>query len=110
MGSFPNIKNRRSAEKAAVNRGVLVNQLVAKYGFTISLAKSIVDLFVGSMADALANGKAVEFRGFGYFKLSNFKGAKFEKKIRFKTHPGMLERINAPATPAEEDAEVTGHA
>jgi nucleoid DNA-binding protein len=76
----------------------MVKLLMQEYGFTVAKSKGIVDLFVTAMADALAEGKAVEFRGFGYMKLGNFKGDKYAKKIRFKTHPRMLERINGTDT------------
>ena len=56
-----------------MNKADLVNALKNQNGFTRSQAERIVDIFFGTMADALANGQRVEIRGFGSIFVKSYK-------------------------------------
>ena len=56
-----------------MNKADLVNALKNQNGFTRHQAETIVDIFFGTMADALSKGERVEIRGFGSIFIKQYK-------------------------------------
>ncbi|MCP4744637.1 MAG: integration host factor subunit beta [Desulfobacteraceae bacterium] len=56
-----------------MNKADLVNALKNHNGFTRYEAEKIVDIFFGTMADALARGERVEIRGLGSIFVKEYK-------------------------------------
>ncbi len=57
-----------------MNKSELIRNLATERGISIDEATDIVTIFFDSMKDALKNGERVEIRGFGSFKIKDYKG------------------------------------
>jgi len=63
-----------SSARMLMNKFELIQSLKDTNCLTSSDAKTVVELFFDSMADALANGQRVEIRGLCIFKVKEYKG------------------------------------
>lgn len=52
----------------------LIQALADQMSLSVKDAKSIVDTIIGTMVDALAEGRGVELRGFGSFQVREYEG------------------------------------
>lgn len=52
----------------------LVEHLAQRGNISKALAETVVNLFFSCMTDALKEGKPVEIRGFGSFRVRNYRG------------------------------------
>ena len=52
----------------------LIQALAEQMSIPAKDAKSIVDTIIGTMTDALAEGRGVELRGFGSFQVREYEG------------------------------------
>ena len=57
-----------------MNKSDLMNRLAEEKGFPLSTAKEIVDTVFDEMVQGLIKGDRVEIRGFGSFKMKEYKG------------------------------------
>ena len=57
-----------------MNKSELIRSLAVEKDISIDEATEIVTVFFDSMKDALKNGERVEIRGFGSFKIKEYKG------------------------------------
>lgn len=57
-----------------MKRSDLIKEIAAQFRIPVSRAKAVVDLVFDSMTDELAKGGKIEIRGFGSFKVKNYKG------------------------------------
>ena len=57
-----------------MNRSDLVDALIKETDLNSSDAKKAVNIFFGSIKDALAQNQRVEIRGFGSFTVKRYKG------------------------------------
>jgi integration host factor subunit beta len=57
-----------------MNKSDLVQALIQETGLTKGKAEQVVELFIGKMSDALANGDRVEIRGLCSFFVKEYKG------------------------------------
>lgn len=57
-----------------MNKSELIRSLAEERDISVDEAKHIVTVFFDSMKDALKNGERVEIRGFGSFKIKEYKG------------------------------------
>jgi len=57
-----------------MNKSELIRSLAVEKDISIDEATDIVTIFFDSMKDALKNGERVEIRGFGSFKIKEYKG------------------------------------
>ncbi len=57
-----------------MNKSELIRSLAVEKDISIDEATEIVTGFFDSMKDALKNGERVEIRGFGSFKIKEYKG------------------------------------
>jgi len=72
-----------------------MSELVAKEaGISKTRANAIVNLLLEDMVDELVRGGNVAIRGFGYFKMKEFKGYEFKSPLNGKsTTIGARRRI-----------------
>jgi integration host factor subunit beta len=57
-----------------MNKSELIRSLAVERDINIDEATDIVTVFFDSMKDALKKGERVEIRGFGSFKIKEYKG------------------------------------
>jgi integration host factor subunit beta len=57
-----------------MNKSELIRSLAVEKDISIDEATEIVTVFFDSMKDALKKGERVEIRGFGSFKIKEYKG------------------------------------
>ncbi|OBQ45864.1 DNA-binding protein [Halodesulfovibrio spirochaetisodalis] len=57
-----------------MNKSELIKTLSEENNIAIEEATMMVNVFVDSMKDALAEGNRVEIRGFGSFKMKEYEG------------------------------------
>lgn len=57
-----------------MNKSELIRSLAVEKDLNIDEATDIVTVFFDSMKDALKKGERVEIRGFGSFKIKEYKG------------------------------------
>ncbi len=57
-----------------MNKSELIRSLAVEKDLNIDEATDIVTIFFDSMKDALKKGERVEIRGFGSFKIKEYKG------------------------------------
>ena len=57
-----------------MNKMMLTFHLSQKNGYDYPTAKKIIDVFFDSMKQALIDGDRIEIRGFGSFKMKEYKG------------------------------------
>jgi integration host factor subunit beta len=60
----------------ALNKLELIRQLAETQGISIAEARQAVELFFGSISNALSDGDRVEIRGLCSFKAKTYKGYK----------------------------------
>ena len=77
-----------------MNRLELIEALSKETGMTLNKADSVVRMIFNDMADALEKGDRVEIRGFGSFKVKEYKGYTGRNP---KT--GELTKVNAKKLP-----------
>ncbi len=56
-----------------MNKADLINDIKNRNGFTRQQAERVVEIFFGTMSDALSNGERVEIRGFGSLVVKDYK-------------------------------------
>jgi integration host factor subunit beta len=66
--------NRQRREDTAMNKSELIKTLAETKDLHIDEAADIVNAFVDSVKQALINEDRVEIRGFGSFKIKDYKG------------------------------------
>lgn len=59
-----------------MNRSELITALAEQKNLKFDEAAQVVEALFGSIKDALASGDRVEIRGFGSFKVKDYKGYK----------------------------------
>lgn len=69
-----NPANRQHREVCAMNKSELIKTLAETKDLHIDEAADIVNAFVDSVKQALINEDRVEIRGFGSFKIKDYKG------------------------------------
>ena len=57
-----------------MNKSELIARLAEETNISVDTASTVVNTFVDSIKDSLANGDRVEIRGFGSFKLKHYEG------------------------------------
>ena len=57
-----------------MNKQELVNRFSENEGISQAISKTIVDMFFDDMASNLIKGDRVEIRGFGSFKMKEYRG------------------------------------
>ncbi|WP_457570897.1 HU family DNA-binding protein [Desulfovulcanus sp.] len=57
-----------------MNKSELIRTLAEERNISVEEATDIVNVFFDSMKEALKNGNRVEIRGFGSFKIKDYKG------------------------------------
>jgi len=57
-----------------MNKSELIKSLAEERGLHVDESSEIVDAFVDSIKEALVRGDRVEIRGFGSFKMKEYKG------------------------------------
>ncbi|WP_028575333.1 HU family DNA-binding protein [Desulfonatronovibrio hydrogenovorans] len=57
-----------------MNKSELIKSLAEERNISIEEATEVVSIFFDSMKEALKNGDRVEIRGFGSFKIKEYKG------------------------------------
>ena len=57
-----------------MNKSELIRTLAEERNISVEEATDIVNIFFDSMKEALKNGNRVEIRGFGSFKIKEYKG------------------------------------
>jgi len=57
-----------------MNKSDLIEVLSKEKGLTLRDAEDVVNAIFNGMTKALSNGERVEIRGFGSFKIKNYKG------------------------------------
>jgi integration host factor subunit beta len=57
-----------------MNKSELIKTLAEERNISVEEATDIVNIFFDSMKEALKNGNRVEIRGFGSFKIKEYKG------------------------------------
>ncbi len=68
----------------------IVKEIIEKEGLRRTIAEEVVDIIFDSMKEALVEGDKVEIRGFGSFKVKDYKG--YEGR-----NPRTGEIINVPS-------------
>ena len=68
----------------------LINILIQEMGMSKKNAEVVVNTFLGSMIESLKNGKGIELRGFGSFRIR-------ERKPRIGRNPQTGEKVKVPA-------------
>ncbi len=68
----------------------LINVLIQEMGMSKKNAEVVVNTFLGSMIESLRNGKGIELRGFGSFRIR-------ERKPRIGRNPQTGEKVKVPA-------------
>ena len=92
-----------------MNKQELVNRFSENEGISQAISKTIVDMFFDDMASNLIKGDRVEIRGFGSFKMKEYKeyagrnprtGERVEVKSKrlpvFKVGKELKERVDIP--------------
>ena len=92
-----------------MNKQELVNRFSENEGMSQTISKTIVDMFFDDMASNLIKGDRVEMRGFGTFKMKEYKeyagrnprtGERVEVKSKrlpvFKVGKELKERVDIP--------------
>ena len=75
---------------ATVTKKELVNRIAETTGVTKVVAKEIIQSFLNSIIDELAQGNRLEFREFGVFEIK-------ERAARKAQNPRTLEKVDVPA-------------
>lgn len=75
---------------ATVTKKELVNRIAETTGVTKVVAKEIIQSFLNSIIDELAQGNRLEFREFGVFESR-------ERAARRAQNPRTLEKVDVPA-------------
>ncbi len=57
-----------------MNKSQLVEVLAKREGLSVKAAEQLVNIFFGSITEALINGDRVEIRGFGSFRVKSYDG------------------------------------
>jgi integration host factor subunit beta len=57
-----------------MKRSDLIKEIAHRFQIPVSRAKAIVDLVFDNMTKELSDGGKIEIRGFGSFKVKNYKG------------------------------------
>jgi len=73
-----------------ITKKELVNRIAEKTGVTKVVAKEIIQSFLDSIIDELAEGNRLEFREFGVFETR-------ERKARRAQNPRTLEKVDVPS-------------
>jgi integration host factor subunit beta len=73
-----------------ITKKELVNRIAEKTGVTKVVAKEIIQSFLDSIIDELAEGNRLEFREFGVFESK-------ERAARRAQNPRTLEKVSVPA-------------
>jgi integration host factor subunit beta len=71
--NVPHPPHRRTTEDS-MNKSELIKTLSEETNIPIEEAATVVNTFVDSMKEALADGDRVEIRGFGSFKVKDYGG------------------------------------
>ena len=72
-----------------MTKAEIVEDIAAKTGLTKKEIAEAVDMFLKTVADALAEGKHLEIRGFGTFKVK-------DRKSRLARNPRTGESVPVP--------------
>ena len=70
-----------------MTKAEIVEDIAAKTGLTKKEIAEAVDMFLQTVTDALVQGKHLEIRGFGTFKVK-------ERKARIARNPGQVLRLS----------------
>jgi len=90
-----------------MNRSELVAKFAEQHGMPKNHAQRMVSLMLHEMAEALAQGEGIEFRGFGSFFVKTYEGRQAKnpksgdsvwmtsrKKVRFRASKLLLSKLN----------------
>ncbi len=80
----------QEAQVKTVTKKELVHRIAERTGVTKVVAKDVIQAFLNSIIDELADGNRLEFREFGVFESR-------ERAARLAQNPRTLEKVPVPA-------------
>lgn len=81
-----------------MKRSDLIKELALKFDLPVSQSKQVIDVVFDSMTDELAQGGKIEIRGFGSFRIKEYKGytgrnPKTGQSVAVKPKRGIVFRV-----------------